>query len=257
MNNAKNLLPVTLRPDVVEKKLTSAEQTRWFTFNPVEGGFVSKDGAVILITSRNPYNGMMLQHTASVPNDQLDGWVKYVCGVFGIEPDAATPAAEAASPEPEPPVFPVEESASLPEMVRQLQKLLDKKDDLSAATKENNKKLEDLKARIAQQMIDDDMPQVAHAGYIFSLEEKTVYNKRSEAELAELVQNGGPSFFQALRNEGLGSLITETVNSRTLDPTLRAYVEENGELSDGLNAVIKPYETTDVKRRKAPKKKRS
>lgn len=135
-------------------------------------------------------------------------------------------------------------------MVREYQTLLDHKDDLAAQVKENNAAIEAAKARIAQQMIDDDCPQIACGGYSFSLTPKTIYSKRSEAELAE----NGVDFLETLREEGLGSIIVETVNTRTLQSTIKAYVEENGDLSEALAAVIKGFDTYDITRRKAGRK---
>lgn len=135
-------------------------------------------------------------------------------------------------------------------MVREYQTLLDHKDDLAVQVKENNVAIEAAKARIAQQMIDDDCPQIACGGYSFSLTPKTIYSKRSEAELAE----NGVDFLETLREEGLGSIIVETVNTRTLQSTIKAYVEENGDLSEALAAVIKGFDTYDITRRKAGRK---
>lgn len=246
-----NLLPIVLPAPRI--KIVLGIENRWF--KPTGRGYVSKDGSVILVTNDPDYNGMLLQHNAGANPERVQQWTDYVKGIFDIRDELpAVPAetAPAASEEQEPEEPP---SGDLASLVKELQAALDRKDELAARTKENNKLIEDIKARTAQQMVDDDVPQIAYGGYIFSLEEATIYNKRSEAELAEVARAGGPSFFEALRDEGLGYIIQETVNSRTLNSTIREYVEENGELSDNLAAVIKPYETTDVKRRKATKKK--
>jgi len=139
---------------------------------------------------------------------------------------------------------------TLLDMVRKYQELLVEKDRLADLTKENNAAIEAAKAEIAQQMVDDDCPQIGYAGYNFSLTPKTSYTKRSEAELAE----SGADFFKTLREEGLGDLIVETVNPRTLQSAMKVYVEENGELSEELESVIKTYEFNDVTRRKITKK---
>ena len=246
-----NLLPIVLPVPRIKIEMQLLDGP-WF--KPTAEGYVSKDGSVILVTNKPPYNGMLLRHSTGATPERVQQWAGYVKRLFKIkdEPPAAPEEAPAPPVEPEPEAPP---STDLASMVKELQAALDRKDELAAQTKENNKLIEDIKARTAQQMVDDDVPQIAYGGYIFSLEEATIYNKRSEAELAEVAKAGGPSLFDALRNEGLGNIIQETVNSRTLNSTIREYVEENGELSDNLAAVIKPYETTDVKRRKATKKK--
>lgn len=139
---------------------------------------------------------------------------------------------------------------TLLDMIRDYQGLLEKKDALAAATKENNLAIEAAKEKIAAQMIDDDCPRISCGGYSFSLSEKTVYSKKSDAE----IQAAGLDFFTALREEGLGDLIVERVDPRTLQSAMKNYVEENGALSEGLAQVIKTYDTTDITRRKDTKK---
>ena len=132
------------------------------------------------------------------------------------------------------------------DMVRNYQALLDKKSFLQDQTKENNAAIDALKEQISQQMIDDDCPKISTGGYSFSLQEKTIYSKRSEADMAQ----AGVDFFDTLREEGLGDIIKETVTTQTLGSTMRAYVEEHGALSEALGKVINTYETFDIYRRK-------
>lgn len=141
---------------------------------------------------------------------------------------------------------------TLLDMVRKYQDLLVEKERLEDLTKENNAAIEAAKTEIAQQMVDDDCPRISTGGYTFSLTPKTSYSKRSEAELAE----AGLDFFNILREEGLGDLIKETVNPRTLQSAMSAYVDENGELSEELGTVIKTYDYNDITRRKEAAKKK-
>lgn len=139
---------------------------------------------------------------------------------------------------------------SLLEMVREYQGLLEEKEDLAEKTKANNAAIEDAKKKIAQQMVDDDCPRISTGGYCFSLTAKTSYTKRSDEELAE----SGVDFMDTLREEGLGDIIVEKVDPRTLQSTMKAYVEEHGELSEGLGAIIRSYDYNDITRRKEKKK---
>lgn len=139
---------------------------------------------------------------------------------------------------------------TLLDMVRKYQELLLEKDRLAALTKENNAAIEAAKTEIAQQMVDDDCPRISCGGYSFSLTPKTSYTKRSEADLAE----AGVDFFDTLRGEGLGDLIVETVNARTLQSAMSAYVEEHGELSEDLDRVIRTFDYNDITRRKESRK---
>ena len=141
---------------------------------------------------------------------------------------------------------------ALIDMVKDYQALLERKDNLAAQTKENNAAIEAAKVQIAQQMIDDDCPAIAVGGYNFSLQNKTEYTKKSGAELAE----NGIDFFDFLREQGLGDLIVETVNPRTLQSTIKGIVDEteDGELPEVWEPVINVYEHPDIARRKITKK---
>lgn len=139
---------------------------------------------------------------------------------------------------------------TLLEMVRNYQALLEEKDRLAECTKANNAAIEAAKNEIAQQMIDDDCPRISTGGYSFGLTQKTSFSKKSEADLAE----AGVDFFEVLREEGLGDIIKETVAAQTLQSTIKAYVEEHGELSEPLSQIIREYEYNDITRRKESKK---
>lgn len=136
------------------------------------------------------------------------------------------------------------------EMVKHYQSLLETKDDLAEQTKANNAAIEAAKAEIAQQMVDDECPRISTGGYCFSLTAKTSYTKRSDAELAE----SGLNFLDTLREEGLGDIIVEKVDPRTLQSTVKAYVEEHGELSEGLEGIIRTFDYNDITRRKEKRK---
>ena len=136
------------------------------------------------------------------------------------------------------------------EMVKHYQTLLETKEDLAERTKANNAAIEAAKAEIAQQMVDDECPRISTGGYCFSLTAKTSYTKRSDAELAE----SGLNFLDTLREEGLGDIIVEKVDPRTLQSTVKAYVEEHGELSEGLEGIIRTFDYNDITRRKEKRK---
>ena len=135
---------------------------------------------------------------------------------------------------------------TLLDMVRDYQSLLERKEALAEETKENNAAIEAAKEKISQQMVDDDCPSISTGGYKFTLQAKTIYSKKSEADIAQT----GTTFFDVLREEGLGDIIVEQVNTRTLQSTMKDYVEEHGELSEELEKVISSYDTYDIARRK-------
>lgn len=136
------------------------------------------------------------------------------------------------------------------ELIDDYKALLDRKEELADATKINNAAIEDVKKLIAQEMINNESPVISRNGFRYSLTEKTMYSKKAEGTLME----EGLDFFEVLRNEGLGDLIKETVNANTLSSSMKAYVEENGELSEDLAKCINVYETYDIMKRKETNK---
>ncbi len=139
---------------------------------------------------------------------------------------------------------------TLLEMLKDYHRLMQRKDALAEETKDNNAAIEAAKKEITQQMIDDDCPSIAVGGYTYSLQQKTIYSKKSDEELAA----AGINFLETLREEGLGDIIVERVDPRTLQSTVKAYIEENGELTEGLDSIIKSYDFNDLSRRKVTKK---
>ena len=123
------------------------------------------------------------------------------------------------------------------EMLNEYQALLEKKDILAKQTKENNQDIKVMMGDIAQEMIDAD---------VFSLRDKTEYSKKSNADLAE----AGLDYFEVLREQGLGDLIVEQVNARTLNTAIKNLVQEEGELRPELEDILNQYETFEVARRK-------
>lgn len=132
------------------------------------------------------------------------------------------------------------------ELTDQLNEALSLKEELADRTKANNKHIEGLKRELADRMIDTEMTSISRCGYKFTLQEKTCYSKKSEADL----QAAGINFHDTLRAAGFGELIVETVNSRSLQSSLANYVDENDELPEVLAPAINTYEMTDIVRRK-------
>lgn len=139
---------------------------------------------------------------------------------------------------------------ALIDLIASYQTLLATKEALAEQTKANNKAIEDMKQQIADQMIDDEVTSIGYAGYNFSLQTKTVYSKKSEADL----QAAGINFFGLLRENGLGDLIVERVDPRTLSASLKQIVEAEGDLPEDIREAINVYETNDIGRRKQAKK---
>ena len=83
--NKSNLLTQVLNPSEVIDKLN--HDGKKFMFIISEGGYVSFDAAVIVIVSRQPYNGMVLQYNKDATPEQLDYWKNYLNALFNIKED--------------------------------------------------------------------------------------------------------------------------------------------------------------------------
>lgn len=132
--------------------------------------------------------------------------------------------------------------------VREYKAVLDRKEELAAQTKANNEEKEKLEQEICQMMVDEEKPSTVVDGFTYSLQQTTMYSKKSEKDLAE----AGIVFFDVLREQGLGDLIVEKVDPRTLQSSVRAMAEEmDGELPEDLIECLSIYEKLTLSKRKA------
>ena len=134
----------------------------------------------------------------------------------------------------------------LDQKVREYKALLDRKDELAELTKENNAAKEALEQEICQMMVDEEKPNTVVDGFTYSLQQKTMYSKKSEAALAD----AGIDFFAVLREQGMGDLIVEKVDPHTLQSSCSAMAEE-GELPEELAECLNIYEKLALSKRKA------
>mgnify|MGYP001037137278 FL=1 len=135
---------------------------------------------------------------------------------------------------------------SLDQKVREYKALLDRKDELAELTKENNAAKEKLEQEICRMMVDEEKPDTTVDGFKYSLSQKTMYAKKSEEDLASM----GVEFFDVLREQGLGDIIVERVDPRTLQSTVAAMAEE-GEIPEELSECLNVYEKLSIMKRKA------
>lgn len=131
-------------------------------------------------------------------------------------------------------------------MIDQYKELLDTKDQLADQTKENNKKIQEARDALAKAMIDAEMPKVSRNGFLYSLQDKTKYNKKACDD---------EEFFSVLEENGLGDLIKRTVDARTLSSAMAAAAEENdGILPEEYEDYINVYQFYDIAKRKETNK---
>ena len=132
---------------------------------------------------------------------------------------------------------------SLFDLLDRYNSLLARKEELAALTTENNKEIEVARAELANAMIDEEVEKITRNGYSFSVGEKVHYTKKGGVDEA---------LYEALRDDGLGDIIRETVNPRTLQATMKELAERNdGELPEQYREFIAEYRFFDVGRRKA------
>ena len=136
---------------------------------------------------------------------------------------------------------------ALDQKIREYKAVLDRKDELAELTKENNAAKEALEQEICQMMVDEEKPNTVVDGFTYSLQQTTMYSKKSEEALAE----AGIVFFDVLREQGLGDIIVEKVDPRTLQSTVRAMAEECEELPEELVECLSIYEKLTLSKRKA------
>lgn len=134
----------------------------------------------------------------------------------------------------------------LDQKVRAYKAILDRKDELAELTKENNAAKEALEQEICQMMVDEEKPNTVVDGFTYSLQQKVMYSKKSEADLNE----AGIDFFDVLREQGLGDLIVEKVDPRTLQSSVSQLAEE-GELPEDLAECLNVFEKLTLSKRKA------
>lgn len=144
----------------------------------------------------------------------------------------------------------------LDKKIREYNKILEEKKRLEKQTKENNAAKEKKEQEIAQIMVDNEKPSTIVDGYTYSLQETKMYSKKAEEKLEQLKIEEGIEFFEVLREQGLGSIIKETVNAKTLQFTMKALddeLPEGEDLPEDLAKCLNIYSKLGINKTKASK----
>lgn len=144
----------------------------------------------------------------------------------------------------------------LDKKIREYNKILEEKKRLEKQTKENNAAKEKKEQEIAQIMVDNEKPSTIMDGYTYSLQETKMYSKKAEEKLEQLKIEEGIEFFEVLREQGLGSIIKETVNAKTLQSTMKALddeLPEGEDLPEDLAKCLNIYSKLGINKTKASK----
>ena len=144
----------------------------------------------------------------------------------------------------------------LDKKIREYNKILEEKKRLEKQTKENNAAKEKKEQEIAQIMVDNEKPSTIVDGYTYSLQETKMYSKKAEEKLEQLKIEEGIEFFEVLREQGLGSIIKETVHAKTLQSTMKALddeLPEGEDLPEDLAKCLNIYSKLGINKTKASK----
>ena len=135
------------------------------------------------------------------------------------------------------------ETTTLFELADQLKDLRDMKKGLEQKLKDINAQLEEKDTTLAAAMTESETQNFTRAGIMFCLTNTTRASATAERK---------EELFDALRTEGFGDLIYETVNANSLSAFVKEQIAENADtLPDWLNGLVNVYEKATVGVRKA------
>ena len=127
----------------------------------------------------------------------------------------------------------------------ELKRLRDRKDDLNAELKDVNALIEDTEYKLSELMTEAETQNFTRAGTMFYLATTT----RASVAAGEKYE-----LFEALKANGYGDMVYETVNANSLSAFVKDQIEENGDaLPDWLDGLVNVYDKTTVGVRKARK----
>ena len=135
------------------------------------------------------------------------------------------------------------EETKLFEWADKLKALRERKDELEAELKQVNMDIDNADWHLSNLMAETETQNFTRAGTMFCLTTKT----RASAKAGQK-----DVLFAALRGEGFGDMITETVNANSLSSFVKEQIAENGDvLPDWLSGLVSVFEKTTVGVRKA------
>lgn len=131
------------------------------------------------------------------------------------------------------------------ELAERLKALRDQKAETEAALKEINAQIDETDYRLSELMAESETQNFTRSGTMFCLTTKT---------RASAVAGSKEDLYAALRQQGYGDLVYETVNANSLSSFVKERIEENEDtLPDWLTGLVNVFEKTTVGVRKASK----
>lgn len=118
----------------------------------------------------------------------------------------------------------------------------DRKKDLEAKVKDLNAEIETLDHELSDLMAESECEKFSHSGSTFYLSSRLYASPQAGRK---------EDMLEALRDNGFGGLITETVNANTLAAFVKEQKMANGdEIPEWLSDVVSAYEKVSVGIRK-------
>lgn len=128
----------------------------------------------------------------------------------------------------------MDNSEKMFELADRLKALRDEKKDAEQRVKELNAALDETDAALAQLMTDTETQNFTRSGTIFCLTNTTRASATADRK---------DELFEALRAEGYGGLVYETVNANSLSAFVREQISENDDvLPDWLEGLVSVFE---------------
>lgn len=135
------------------------------------------------------------------------------------------------------------ENNRLFELADELKALRDRKDALEAELKQVNMDIDNVDWHLSTLMAETETQNFTRAGTMFCLTTKT---------RASAMEGMKDELFGALRTEGFGDLIYETVNANSLSAFVKEQISENDDsLPSWLDGLVNVFQKTTVGVRKA------
>jgi hypothetical protein len=131
------------------------------------------------------------------------------------------------------------------DLAEQLKQLREKKKDAEQCVKDINTEIDKTEYALVQVMAETETQNFTRTGTMFSLTTKT---------RASAIAGHKDELFSALKENGFGDLVYETVNANSLSAFVKEQIAENQDtVPDWLNGLVNVYEQTSVSVRKSMK----
>lgn len=131
------------------------------------------------------------------------------------------------------------------ELAEKLKVLREEKKDAEQRVKDINAEIDKTEYSLVQLMAETETQNFTRAGTMFSLTTKT---------RASAVAGRKDELYSALKENGFGELVYETVNANSLSAFVKEQIAENQDtVPEWLNGLVNVYEQTSVSVRKSTK----